>query len=198
MSKEKKEQRIVVRAVPIDSLILDTGNPRKHSRRSIDEIKKSLEHFGQQKPILVSNNIIISGNGTYQAAKELGWPEILVTDTNLPPDALKAYSVTDNRSGELSKWNFDETQKVYQALKVEGFDAKVTALDPDRMLSKSSSEKEPKEPDPDKPQMVVLSVTEEQEEKITAAISELSSEGSSDGAALAEICAEYIRRHNED
>lgn len=55
-------------------------NARKHSKRNLDVIKKSLETCGQQKPIVVNaDNVVLAGNGTLAAAKALGWNEIWVT-----------------------------------------------------------------------------------------------------------------------
>jgi len=58
-------------------LSLDPANVRKHDRRNLDAIKASLRKFGQQKPIVVdTKGIVLAGNGTLTAAKELGWSEI--------------------------------------------------------------------------------------------------------------------------
>ena len=65
-------------AISIESLSLDPSNVRKHSRRNLDAIKASLRKFGQQKPIVVDAKcIVLAGNGTLTAAKELGWTEVV-------------------------------------------------------------------------------------------------------------------------
>lgn len=101
--------------IKLASLALDPRNARKHDKKNIAAIKGSLKAFGQQKPIVVDGDgIIIAGNGTYVAAKELGWDEIAIYRTELKGDEAKAYALADNRSGELAEWDdaiLDETLK---------------------------------------------------------------------------------------
>jgi ParB-like chromosome segregation protein Spo0J len=72
------EPRIVrIETVPIDSVRLDDQNARKHPDRNVKAITDSLVRFGQQKPIVaMEDGTVIAGNGTYAAAKALGWTEI--------------------------------------------------------------------------------------------------------------------------
>ena len=68
---------------PIGQLSYDPNNARKHDPKNVEAIKGSLRKFKQQKPIVITkDNIVIAGNGTLQAAKELEWTEIdcVVTD----------------------------------------------------------------------------------------------------------------------
>jgi ParB-like chromosome segregation protein Spo0J len=63
-----------VETVAIANLISDPDNARKHSKKNIDSIVGSLKKFGQRKPIVATaGNIVIAGNGTLQAANEIGW-----------------------------------------------------------------------------------------------------------------------------
>ena len=93
--------------VTIESLKLDPNNARKHSRRNLDAIAASLEKFGQRKPIVVHNGVVIAGNGTLEAAKSLGWKEIAVSvcPADWDADTAKAYALADNRSSELAEWD---------------------------------------------------------------------------------------------
>ena len=93
--------------VTIESLTLDPNNARKHSKRNLDAIKKSLSKFGQRKPIVVHNGVVIAGNGTLEAAKTLGWKEIGVSvcPDDWDSDTAKAYALADNRSSELAEWD---------------------------------------------------------------------------------------------
>lgn len=97
-----------VRLVPIDSLHLDPHNVRTHPEKNLTAIRDSLRAFGQQKPLVVTpDGLILAGNGTWSAAKTLGWPQIAVQVSTLSPDQARAYAVADNRTGELALW--DET-----------------------------------------------------------------------------------------
>jgi len=98
---------VELETVAIESLILDPQNARKHSTRNIDAIKTSLEKFGQRKPIVVHNGVIVAGNGTLEAAKLLGWEEIAVSvcPEDWDADTAKAYALADNRTAELAEWD---------------------------------------------------------------------------------------------
>lgn len=97
--------------VKISSLQSDPDNARKHSDKNIKSIIGSLKRFGQRKPIVVTGaNIVIAGNGTLEAAKQLGWSEIFVS--YVPADwsfeQARAYALADNRTSELGEWDNDK------------------------------------------------------------------------------------------
>ena len=99
----------------INKLKNDPANARKHTGRNIQAIKDSLEVFGQQKPIVIdSRGVIIAGNGTYQAAKELGWSEIDTVETTLDPAHAQAFGIADNRTAELASWDDDVLSQIVQ------------------------------------------------------------------------------------
>ena len=92
---------------PIDTLTLDPDNARDHGERSIDGITASLRKFGQRKPIVVNaSGKVIAGNGTFTAARRLGWSHIATTDVDgMSEDEARAFALVDNRTAELSVWN---------------------------------------------------------------------------------------------
>lgn len=94
--------------VSVDSIVLDPANARLHPEKNLEAIKGSLARFGQQKPILVcrANRIVIAGNGTLTAARELGWADIRVRWTDLSGPEATAYALADNRTSELAEWDF--------------------------------------------------------------------------------------------
>lgn len=89
----------------IAGLKLDPSNPRSHDERNLKAIADSLATYGQQKPIVVaSDDVVVAGNGTVQAALRLGWSSIAVVRLSVPsthPIAL-GYSIADNRAQDLS------------------------------------------------------------------------------------------------
>ena len=92
----------------ISELKNDPVNARKHSPRNLKAIRDSLDVFGQQKPIVVdSRGVVIAGNGTLEAARELGWDDINVTVTDLDPAHAQAFGIADNRTAELAEWDTD-------------------------------------------------------------------------------------------
>jgi ParB-like chromosome segregation protein Spo0J len=91
-------------AVPIDNLVGLHGNPRKGD---VDAVAKSLERFGQRKPIVArkDDGTIIAGNHTWQAAKKLGWSKIAVAFVGDDEITAKAYALADNRTAELGSYD---------------------------------------------------------------------------------------------
>lgn len=91
-------------AVSLDGLVAAERNPRVGD---VEAIKKSYERFGQRKPIVVSRETseIVAGNHQYLAALELGWKEIAVVWVDDDPETQTAYSIADNRIGQLGEWD---------------------------------------------------------------------------------------------
>ena len=118
--------------VTIESLKLDPNNARKHSKRNLDAIAASLNKFGQRKPIVVHNGVVIAGNGTLEAAKTLGWKEIAVSvcPADWDADTAKAYALADNRSSELAEW--DDAILATQLLDLDemGWDIEAIGFEP--------------------------------------------------------------------
>lgn len=97
-----------VEMVDVNSLHLDPANVRLHNNKNLDAIRASLTRFGQQKPIVVdANNVVRAGNGTFTAAKQLGWKQIQIVRSNLAGSEATAYAIADNRSAELAEWDPD-------------------------------------------------------------------------------------------
>lgn len=93
--------------VPITSLQLDDRNARVHSEKNLKAIAGSLSTFGQRRPIVVWNNVVIAGNGTLQAAQSIGWSEIDIVrvPADWDIDKARAYALADNRTAELADWD---------------------------------------------------------------------------------------------
>ena len=115
-------------ATPMDTLLLDPANAR--TGHDIDAICASLTKFGQRTPLVVNKNtnIILKGNGTYKAAKQLGWDKIAASYVNDDNLTATQYSIADNRTGDLSVFD-DATLKdllnaMDEPLDVPGIDEK--------------------------------------------------------------------------
>jgi hypothetical protein len=94
--------------VKISALIPDPDNARTHDAENIKAIVGSLQRFGQRKPIVVTGgDVIVAGNGTVEAAKQIGWTEIVVVRTpkDWTHEQAKAYALADNRTAELAQWD---------------------------------------------------------------------------------------------
>ena len=92
--------------IPIEQLVLDPANVRQHPEKNIAAIKASLVRFGQQKPIIVDEkNVVRAGNGTLQAARDLGWKTLRCVRSELKGAELTAYAISDNRTAEMAEWD---------------------------------------------------------------------------------------------
>ena len=98
---------------PIESFVSLKDNPRIGN---VAAVSKSLEAFGQRKPIVFRSSIdpetkeeskvVIAGNHTLEAAKELGWEHIAAADaSDLSEDEAKAYALADNRTSDLGDYD---------------------------------------------------------------------------------------------
>ena len=115
--------------ISINDLIPDPRNARLHSRANVEALKGSLLKFGQQKPIVInSENMIVAGNSTVSSARELGWQEISAVVTDLSEEALRAYSIADNKTSELSEWDYVTLVEILEELRDEDVDIDVTGI----------------------------------------------------------------------
>jgi len=120
--------------VPIDTIIPDPTNARKHDQKNIDAIKGSLAKFGLQKPIVVTeDNIVIAGNGTLQAAKALGWDTIDVYRTPLKGAEAIAFALADNQTSALAEWDDEILNTQLKGLDAEGWDMTDLGFDLDNL-----------------------------------------------------------------
>lgn len=113
-------EQLLSLAVPVDKLVPAKSNPRKGD---IDAIKKSYERFGQRKPIvaLKGSGEIIAGNHQYQAALALGWDKVAVVFVEDDAETATAYSIADNRIGQLGEWNVEELVLAFDKIDYEDF-----------------------------------------------------------------------------
>lgn len=101
-----------IESVPIDSLVFDPANARKHNNKNLEAIKGSLTRFGQQKAIVVdAKGVVIAGNGTLAAAKAMGWSTIKIVRTELEGIEKTAFGLADNQTSSLAEWDDEALQK---------------------------------------------------------------------------------------
>ena len=100
-----KLSEMKIDTVKVEDLHPYAKNTRIHGKRNLDAIKKSLDAFGQTKPIVVRRETmeILCGNGTYEAAVALGWKEIQCHIIDIDEERAKALMIADNRTSDLSE-----------------------------------------------------------------------------------------------
>lgn len=112
----------------------DPDNARRHDRRNLDAVARSLELYGQRQAVVVGpDGVIVAGHARVEAARRLGWTHVVcVAADDLDDRARRAYAIADNRTAELATWDQDRLAVDLQALaaagaEVPGFD--LAALD---------------------------------------------------------------------
>lgn len=84
-------------------------NPRKCKSSAVDTIAKSIKEFGFQQPLVVDKDgVLIVGHARLRASKKLGLKEVpVVVADNLDEEQVKKYRILDNKTNEISEWDFD-------------------------------------------------------------------------------------------
>ena len=113
----------------MDTIREDPRNARSHNDRNLATIKKSLETYGQVKPVVANHDgTILAGNGLYRAAKSLGWTEIAAVYVKFDADYAKGYSLIDNKSSDLSAFDLPTLRDVLGDLDTGAFDLDATGF----------------------------------------------------------------------
>lgn len=84
------------------------NNPRKNDG-AVDAVAASIKEFGFKVPIVIDNDgEIVAGHTRLKAALKLNLDKVpcIVAD-DLTPDQIKAFRLADNKTAELSEWDFD-------------------------------------------------------------------------------------------
>jgi len=102
------EPEMKVQYVSVDEITPYENNPR-NNEGGVGAVANSIRKFGWRVPILVDEeNVIIAGHTRLKAAKKLGLERVpIVVASGLTPAQCKAYRLADNKTSELSHWNFD-------------------------------------------------------------------------------------------
>jgi DNA modification methylase len=125
---------------PIATIRPYENNPRVNDQ-AVDVVAASIREFGFRQPIVVDvHGVIIVGHVRYKAALKLGLQKVPVhVAKDLTSEKIKAYRIADNKTADLSDWNYDllpielaELQGMNYDLALLGFDADELAelLDP--------------------------------------------------------------------
>ena len=88
-----------IEKISIDAIKPYENNAKLHPPEQIEQIKKSIQEFGNNDPIAIDeNDVIIEGNGRYEALKQLGFDEIeIIRLSHLNEQQKKAYILAHNK-----------------------------------------------------------------------------------------------------
>lgn len=107
------------------------NNVKLHPDWQIEQIKKSIENFGYNDPIVIDeNNCILEGHGRLKALKELGKKEIECIKINsLNDNQKKAYRLIHNKLSLNTIFNEDMLEKQLTELEADNFDLSFIGFD---------------------------------------------------------------------
>jgi len=106
------------------------NNPRKISKDAIEKVKKSIEEFGFQQPIVVDKDmVIVVGHTRLQASKLLNLSTVPTLIANISKEKIKSYRIADNRTSESSEWDYPLLNKEFIDLLESKVDLSSTAFD---------------------------------------------------------------------
>jgi len=110
------------------------NNPR-HNDDAVEAVAASIREFGFRQPIVVdAEGVIVVGHTRYKAALKLGLKKVPVhVATDLTPEQIKAYRIADNKSAELSDWDYDLLPIELAGLQEMNYDLGLLGFDQDEL-----------------------------------------------------------------
>jgi site-specific DNA-methyltransferase (adenine-specific) len=123
-------------------------NAKKHPKKQVEQVAKSIKEFGFNQPIVIDKKgVIIVGHGRYEAAKLLGLSDVPVIEVELTEEQAKAYRLADNKLNE-SEWEMDLVIEELKGLSEDMLD--LTGFDKDLIIEPENKDDEvpevPEEP----------------------------------------------------
>ncbi len=118
---------------PVAELVFDGANPRRHTRKQVRQIARSIKAFGFIGAVLIdAGGQLIAGHGRVLAAQLLGMthvPTIMIE--HLTQAQIRAYMIADNRLTENAEWDEQLLAEQLKALSIVDldFDIEVTGFD---------------------------------------------------------------------
>ena len=120
-----------VQEVAIEKIKPYENNAKIHGAEQVEKLKASIEEFGFLTPCLIDKNYnLIAGHGRVMAAKEIGMEKVpCVFIEGLTEAQRKAYTLADNRLGELGEWDMELVISELEELQAMDFDIELTGFE---------------------------------------------------------------------
>ena len=100
--------QLQVEYVDISTIKPYKGNAKEHPKEQIEQIKKSMQEFGNIDPIGIWHNEIVEGHGRYLALKELGETQVpVIRLDDLTDEQRRAYTLVHNQLTMNSGFDLD-------------------------------------------------------------------------------------------
>jgi hypothetical protein len=119
------------RWVPIAKIKPYSGHARRHSKPTIEKIKKIIDRYGQVVPIVIDPaNVIVDGHAVWQAMRELGAGEIAAVVVSGRSNAeVNALRLALNRVPQEAGWDKGRLREEFKELMSLSFDLDLTGFD---------------------------------------------------------------------
>lgn len=116
----------------VSALLPYTKNSRTHTPAQIEQIARSIRHFGFTMPVLIAeDDTILAGHARVQAAKKLGMTQVpVVVAHDWSSEQKSAYVLADNKLTLNSDWDIDLLVQELGDLFNSGFDLDLTGFAP--------------------------------------------------------------------
>lgn len=114
-----------IETISIDKIKPYEKNAKLHPKEQIEQIKKSIEMYGNNDPIAVwgKNNTIVEGHGRYLALKEMGATECeIIRLDHLTNKQRREYMLVHNKLTMNTEFDFDILDEELGDLDFDGFD----------------------------------------------------------------------------
>lgn len=110
-----EEHYMKTTVMKIEELVHPEKNVRVHTENQVKELIKSIEKFGQIRPVVVDeNNIIMAGNGLVEALNKMGADTATVLKIqDLSDNDKKKLMIADNKIYSLG---YDDNDNIYEIL----------------------------------------------------------------------------------
>ena len=104
------------------------NNPRKHSKKQLEQIASSIQHYGFTNPVLIDEvGGVIAGHGRLDAAKILGMKEVpTVVLADMSEADIRSYVIADNQLALNAGWDRDLLGLEFKYLAELDFDFDLT------------------------------------------------------------------------
>lgn len=138
-----------VKNIPIESIKPYENNPRRVSEDAVNAVTASVKEFGFRVPVILDkDNVIVAGHTRVLAAQKLGLSEIpCVVADDLTPEQIRAFRLVDNKTAELTGWDFEKLDMELEELSLDmndfGFDVGGEDIDTGAFFTEAEAVQQP-------------------------------------------------------
>lgn len=115
----KIKLRKKIEEINVDELIPYENNPRLNDG-AVPALVESIKQLGFNVPLVIDkDNVVVCGHTRLKAAEKLGIKKVpCLRIDDLTEEQVKAFRLADNKTAELSTWNFEKLYGELEALKI--------------------------------------------------------------------------------